>query len=209
MTSGRFAGRWLAIALVAALTMTLTVSVAGAGATQARNIAGAKTRDAVAAKKKCKKKKKGVTSAKKKKCKRKHVLSLPGPIVRATISWPAGEVDLHAFDAAGNRSGIAFPCSTLPCPMSEGIPNATHSPDANNGGSETFTDNIFVKGGSANREFAYAVCFYTSESTTVTFTIVNRLGQSQSLPITDSAGGGHAITVTGGPAVPSSFACPL
>jgi hypothetical protein len=207
MTSGRIAGpRWLAIALVAALAVTLSVSVAGAGATQPRNAAGVK-RIAVAAKKTCKKKKKGVTSAKKKKCKKKHKLSLPGPIVRATISWPAGEVDLHAFDAAGNRSGIAFPCSSLPCPMSEGIPNAVHSGDANDGGSETFTDNIFVNGGSANREFAYAVCFYTS--TTVTFTIVNRLGQSQSIPITDSTGGGHSVTVTGGPGVPSSFGCPL
>jgi hypothetical protein len=200
MTSGRSAGtRWLAIALVAALTVTPSVSVAGAGATPTRN--------AVAAKKKCKKKK-GVTAAKKKKCKKKkHVLSIPGPIVRATISWPSGEVDLHAFDAAGNHSGIAVPCSTLPCPIAEGIPNATHSPDANNGGSETFTDNIFVKGGPANREFAYAICFY--DSTTVTFTGVNRLGQSQSIPITDGPGGGHSITATGGPAVPSSFGCPL
>ena len=133
-------------------------------------------------------------------------LSIPGPIVRATISWPAGEVDLHAFDSAGNRSGIAFPCSSNPCPMAEGIPQAVHSPDANNGGSESFTDNIFVQGGPANREFAYAVCFYTS--TTVTFTAVNRFGQSQSIPITDTAGGGHTVTIPGGPGVPSSFGCP-
>jgi hypothetical protein len=199
MTTGRFLGaRWLAIALVAALGLTLSVSVLSAGASGQRG--------AVAAKKKKCKAKKGAAISKKKKC--RHKLSIPGPIVRATISWPAGqgEVDLHAFDAAGNRSGIAFPCSASPCPITEGIPNATHSPDANNGGSETFTDNIFVKGGRANREFSYAVCFYAN--TTVVFTGVNRLGQSQSIPITDGPGGGHSLTVTGGPGVPASFGCP-
>jgi hypothetical protein len=198
MTTGRATGaRWLVIALVAVLGLTLSVSVAGAGATGSRG--------AVVAKKKCKKKK-GVRSAKKKKCKKKHVLSIPGPLVRATITWPSGEVDLHAFDSAGNRSGIAFPCPSNPCAITEGIPNGTHSPDSNNGGSETFTDNIFVKGGSANREFAYLICFYAS--TTVNFTGVNRFGQSQTIPITDVSGTGHTLTVTGGPSVPASFGCP-
>ncbi len=192
------AGRtWsLAILLIAATVLVGTISASAGAANDSR---------AVVAKKKCKKKKKkGVTAAKKKKC--KHKLSIPGPIVRATISWPGGEVDLHAFDSSGNRSGIAFPCASNPCAMSEGIPNAVHSPDANNGGSESFTDNIFVRGGSANREFAYAVCFY--DNAHVTFTGVNRLGQSQSIPIDGLAGEGHAVTVAGGPAVPSSFACP-
>jgi hypothetical protein len=134
-------------------------------------------------------------------------VQIPGPLVRATVTWPAGEVDLHAFDASGNRSGIAFPCSSNPCPMAEGIPNAVHSADANNGGSETFTDNIFVQGGSANREFAYLVCFYTS--TTVNVTVVNRLGQSQAIPITDTSGGGHTVSTPTGPQVPDSFSCPL
>jgi hypothetical protein len=198
MTSGRAIGtRWLVIALVAALGLTLSVSVAGAGATGSRS--------AVVAKKKCKKKK-GVTSAKKKKCKRKHVLSIPGPLVRGTITWPSGEVDLHAFDSSGNRSGIALDCNANPCPILQGIPSATHSPDSNNGGSETFTDNIFVNGGSTNREFAYLICFYAN--TTVTFTGVNRLGQSQTIPITDVAGTGHLLTLTGGPQVPANFNCP-
>ena len=189
----------LAILLISAslLVGTVAASAGAAGSHDARAVAAKK-------KSKCKKKKKGFTSAKKKKC--KHVLTIPGPIVRATITWPSGEVDLHAFDASGNRSGIAFPCNTNPCAMSEGIPNGTHSPDANNGGSETFTDNVFVPGGPANREFAYAICFYTS--TTVNFTGVNRLGQSQTIPITDTTGGGHSLTVTGGPGMPSSFACP-
>jgi hypothetical protein len=188
----------LAILLIAASLLVGTVAASASAA------GGGDTR-AVVAKKKCKKKK-GVRSAKKKKCKKKHVLSIPGPLVRATISWPSGEVDLHAFDSAGNRSGIAFPCSSNPCPIAEGIPNASHSTDANNGGSETFTDNIFVKGGPANREFAYLVCFYTN--TTVTFTGVNRLGQSQTLPVSGLTGEGHTLTITGGPPVPSSFGCP-
>lgn len=191
------AGRvWtLAILLITASLLVGTVAANAGAARDAR---------AVTAKKhKCKKKKKGFTS-KKRKC--KHKLTIPGPIVRATISWPAGEVDLHAFDSAGNRSGIAFPCPSNPCPMAEGIPNAVHSTDANNGGSESFTDNIFVIGGSANREFAYAVCFY--DNANLTFTGVNRLGQSQSLPINGLAGEGHAVTVTGGPGVPSTFSCP-
>ena len=188
--------RLVVIALVALLGLAVVAGGSGAAASGPG--------DAVAAKKKCKKKK-GFHSAKKKKCK-KHVLTIPGPIVRATISWPAGEVDLHAFDSAGNRSGIAFPCSTNPCPIAEGIPNATHSPDSNNGGTETFTDNIIVRNGTSNREFAYAICYYTS--TTVTFTGVNRFGQSQTLSIPDTAGSGQNVTATGGPSVPASFGCP-
>jgi hypothetical protein len=190
--------RLVVIALVALLGLAVVAGGSGAAASGPGH--------AVAAKKKCKKKKKGVQSAKKKKKCRKHVLTIPGPIVRATISWPAGEVDLHAFDSAGNRSGIAFPCSTNPCPIAEGIPNATHSPDSNNGGTETFTDNIFVRNGTSNREFAYVICYYTS--TTVTFTGVNRFGQSQTLSIPDTAGSGQNVTATGGPSVPASFGCP-
>jgi hypothetical protein len=190
------AGRVLTLAILL-ITASLLVGTVAANAGAARD-----ARAVTAKKHKCKKKKKGFTS-KKRKC--KHKLSIPGPIVRATISWPAGEVDLHAFDASGNRSGIVAGCNTTNCPMTEGIPNALHSPDANNGGAETFTDNIFVRGGPANREFAYAVCFYTS--TTVTFTGVNRFGQSQSIPVTDTSGGGHAVTFPGGPGVPSNFSC--
>ena len=199
------ARHWGRIGLVALLGLTLTLATAATGHARA-----GQPGHAVVAKKKCKKKKhRSASSAKKKKgkCKKKkHVLAIPGPIVRATINWPSGEVDLHAFDAAGNRSGIAFPCSSNPCAMAEGIPNATHSADANNGGTESFTDNIFVQGGSTNREFAYAVCFYTD--TTVDFTAVNSLGQSQTLPITGAAGDGHSLTITGGPQLPAGFSCP-
>jgi hypothetical protein len=198
--------RWVAFALAALLALTLVVTAGSAGAAGAGH--------AVAAKKKCKKKR-SFQSAKKRKCKKKKApqqapqptpVQIPGPLVRATISWPAGEVDLHAFDASGNRSGIAFPCSSNPCPITEGIPNATHSVDSNNGGSETFTDLIFVQGGTANREFAYGVCWYTTA--TVNVTLVNRAGQSQTIPITDTPGGGHTLSTPTGPQVPSSFTCP-
>jgi hypothetical protein len=187
-------------ALVAALLLATAVSAGSAGASGPGS--------AVAAKK-CKKAHKRAASAKKKKCKKKMTptpVPLPGPIVRATITWPAGEVDLHAFDSSGARSGITLPCPTSPCSITEGIPNATHSPDVANGGSETFTDNIFIRGGLTNREFAYAICFYTN--TTVTFTGVNKLGQSNTIPITDVDGAGHSLTIPGGPPVPSNFACP-
>ena len=177
-SSSRPGRRWVVIALVALLALAVAIPAESAGASPGRAVAA----------KKCKKKKH-------RKCKKHHVLAIPGPLVRATISWPSGEVDLHAFDASGNRSGVVFPCSTQPCPIVEGIPNAVHSPDVNFGGTETFTDNIFVQGGVTNREFAYAVCFYTS--TTVTFTGVNKFGQSNSLAITDTAGGLHFLTIPG------------
>ena len=196
--SGRFTrtGRvWtLAIMLLTASLLVGSV-VSSAGAT-----GGGDTRAGVA-KKKCKKKK-GVKTAKKKKC--KHKLSIPGPLVRATITWPTGQVDLHAFDAAGNRSGIVLPCGDPICAIAEGIPNATHSPDVA-GGSETFTDNIFVRGGRANREFGYALCFY--DSANVTFTGVNALGRSQTLPVSGLAGEGHSVTLPTGPQVPATFHC--
>ena len=186
-----------AVALAALLALTVALGAGSAGA--------AGPGQAVAAKK-CKKKR-GFHSAKKKKCTKKHVVGIPGPLVRASVSWPSGDVDLHAFDASGNRSGIAFPCATFPCPIAEGIPSATHSPDSNNGGTETFTDLIFASGATTNREFAYAVCFYTD--TTVTATVVNRAGQSQTLPVVGTAGTGHALSTPAGPQIPSSFACPV
>jgi hypothetical protein len=198
MKTGRVsAGRGLlAFALVAALGLTVVAGPASAGASRDAR--------AVVAKKKCKKAKKGAVSAKKKKCKKNHVLAIPGPLVRGTITWPSGQVDLHAFDASGNRSGIVFPCSLSVCPMTEGIPNGAHSPDVA-GGTESFTDNIFVQGGAANREFAYAVCFYASA--TVSFTGVNALGQSQTLPVTGNDGEQHTLTLPTGPQVPASFSC--
>ena len=185
----------LAILLLTASLLVGSVAASAGAASGGHN-------RAVVAKKKCKKKKKGVRTAKKRKC--KHKVSIPGPIVRATMTWSSGQVDLHAFDASGARSGITLPCSDAICPITEGIPNATHSPDVA-GGSETFTDNIFVRGGKANREFGYAVCFYDNAS--VSFTVVNAFGQTQTLPVDGLAGQGHSVTTPTGPQVPASFSC--
>jgi hypothetical protein len=191
-SSTRTGRAWaLAIMLIAASLLVVSVA-ASAGA--AGNV------HAVTAKKKCKKAKKGAVSAKKKKCKKKHHIALPAPLVRGTISWSGGNVDLNAYDASGNHSGFAQSCPALPCDVINGIPNTSHSPDAFSGGTETFTDNIFVVGGTANREFSYVLCFYNDAS--VTFTGVTRTGASQTIPITDSAGFADTLTPPNGPPTP-------
>jgi hypothetical protein len=192
------ARRWGLFALVALLGLSIA-----AGGTSA--VASGPGHAIPAKKKKCKKAKKGAVSAKKKKCKRKPVpvvLPAPAPLVRATLSWPSGDVDMHAFDASGNQSGFVSGPDTIV----QGIPDSVHSPDAQNGGSETFTDNIFVVGGPANREFSYAFCFF--DSANATFTAVARDGTTLSQPVNGQALHGYAFTVTGGPPVPSSFSCP-
>jgi hypothetical protein len=185
-------GRALALAVMVVAASLLAGTVA-ASAGAAGNV------HAVTAKKKCKKAKKRAVSAKKK-CKKVHHLPLPAPLVRGTISFPSGNVDLNAYDASGNHSGFAQSCPTLPCDVINGIPNTTHSADAFSGGTETFTDNIFVVGGPANREFSYVLCFYSDAS--VTFTGVTRTGASQTIPITDSAGFADTLTPPGGPPTP-------
>jgi hypothetical protein len=181
----------LAVLVVAASLLVGTVAASAGAAGNSR---------AVTAKKKCKKAKKGAVSAKKKKCKKVHHLPLPAPLVRGTISFPSGNVDLNAYDASGNHSGFAQSCPTVPCDVINGIPNTTHSADAFSGGTETFTDNIFVVGGPANREFSYVLCFYTDAS--VTFTGVTRTGQTTTIPVSDSAGFADTLTPPGGPATP-------
>jgi hypothetical protein len=153
---------------------------------------------AVAAKKKCKKGKKSAVSAKKK-CKHKVVpVPLPAPMVRGNLSWTTAnaDLDLHAYDASGRHSGLSISVSG----MEEGIPNASHSPDVQTAGSETFTDNIFVQGGTANREFSYLVCAYDDAS--ATFTGVSASGQSSTLPLSAQADTAYEFTVPGGPPVP-------
>jgi hypothetical protein len=178
----------LVLGLCALLTL---VSGVGAG------IAASKGPTATAAKKKCKTKKRSAATAKKR-CKRKRAIPLPGPLVRATIAWSQPvDVDLHAFDASGNHSGFAGgPGGSI----IQGIPNATHSPDASAGGSETFTDNVFVQGGLTNREFSYIICFYGTAD--VTFTGVTSTGQSSTIPISDSFGFADSLSPPGGPPTP-------
>jgi uncharacterized protein YfaP (DUF2135 family) len=194
MTAGRSTGaRWLVVALVAAFGLTLSLSTAGAGA--------AGTGHAIAAKK-CKKHKRSAASAKKKKCKlKKVVLPAPGPMVRGTLTWSAGsaEIDLHAFDASGNHAGWDFNVNPPNGSLVNNIPNARHNGDVGpSGGSETFTDDIFVVGGPANREFSYVACIYGSN--TATFTGVAKTGQTSSVPLTGP--GSFSLTVPGGPPIP-------
>lgn len=198
MQKGKSARRFglLGVALIAVVGLTVTL---GAGA------ASAGPGHAVTAKKKCKKAKKRAVSAKKKKCKVHHVvLPAPAPLVRATVSWPSDDLDLHAFDSSGAHSGFV---GTGLGGIEQGIPNSSHSADSQEGGSESFTDNIFVLGGPANREFSYVVCFYTTATTTATFTGVTRTGQTTSLPLTGANGDAFAVTAPGGPPVPSGFTC--
>jgi hypothetical protein len=192
----RPSARWLVVALVALLG--LAVIAAGSAPASASS-------QAVAAKKKCKKKR-SASSSKKKKCKKKKiVLPAPAPLVRGKLDWSGGtsasEVDLHAFDASGNHTGWVNPSGVV-----NGIPNAIHSGDVGGAsGTETFTDNIFVVGGPANREFSYVACVYSPEPTSVTFTGVASNGQASSVTV---GGGQTALTVQGGPAIPSGFICP-
>jgi hypothetical protein len=158
------------------------------------------------AKKKCKKGKKSATAAKKKKkCKKVHHLPLPAPLVRATLSWTASdEVDLHAFDASGNHAGWA---QTGPSTFGvvNNIPNARHGGDAGGatGGTETFTDDIFVVGGPSNREFSYIACLYDDSpgDYTAAFTGVSRTGTPTNLVL--DGPGIYTLSVTGGPGLPN------
>jgi hypothetical protein len=177
--------RWVAIALAALLALTLAFAAESAGA--------AGTGQAVAAKK-CK-------GAKKKKCKKKR-LALPGPLVRGTVTWTSNvDVDLHAYDASGNHSGVVGPPTNA---QVQGIPSSVLSPDLGSAGSETFTDLIYQVGGIANREFSYIVCFYGT--TSGTFTGVGRLGITSVLPLSGTLGSSDVLTVPGGPVPPNPSA---
>jgi hypothetical protein len=175
--------KWIAVA-VAALIACLVAAPVGASAS------GSDGPNAAAAKKKCKKK-----HGKKKKCKKKtHPLPAPAPAVRAQISWSTGDVDLHAYDPLGLHSGW----ETGPNAVVQGIPNAVHSPDAASGGSETFTDNIYVVGGPANREFNFLVCSFASTTITATTLSAQGVPSTQTIP----ASPGDAFTTGGGSFTP-------
>jgi hypothetical protein len=202
------ARHWGRLTLVGLLGLTLALATVSAGHASNRG-AG----HAVAAKK-CKKKKKHSASSakKKKKCKKVHRLPLPAPLTRATLTWGAGhEVDLHAFDASGNHAGWA---QTGPSTFGvvNNIPNANHNGDIGpTGGTESFTDNIYVVGGPSNREFAYVACLYNFPDTndyTATFTGVTKGGTTTTLtlqgtPTTGPFNGDdiYVMTAPGGPSV--------
>jgi hypothetical protein len=150
----------------------------------------------VSKKKKCKKKKKAPTTP------TPIQLPAPGPVVRATLSWSANdEVDLHAFDSSGNHAGWVEPTGVV-----NNIPNARHNGDAGPfGPSESFIDDIFVSGGSTNREFAFVACLYDfplASSYSATFTAVTADGHSSTVPL--AGPGVYSVTIDGGPPVPSN-----
>jgi hypothetical protein len=195
------ARHWGRLTLVALLGLTLGLATVSAGQASSRG-AG----HAVAAKKCKKKKKHSASSAKKKKCKKVHhvVLPAPAPLVRATLSWTASdEVDLHAFDPSGNHAGWDFGVDGVV----NNIPNARHNGDSGgpSGGTETFTDDIFVVGGPSNREFSYIACLYdntpTGNSYTASFTGVSKGGTTTNLAL--DGPGIYTVSVPGGPALPN------
>ena len=195
------------IALVACTAVALAVSL------PAVKLGAGSGDGAVVAKKGCKKKgKKGAEAAKKKKCKKKKtkkiVLPTPAPLVRGKLTWSGSNIDLdlRTFDAEGRHTGLGATVGSIDA----SIPNTAFSGDDRNNtagdtsGLEQFTDNVFVQGGPANREFAYLVCFYGS--TTATFTGIARTGEQASLPLTGPDGSTFEVTVTGGPPVPAGAA---
>jgi hypothetical protein len=199
------AHRWGRIGLVALLGLTLALVTVSAG--------NAKTGHAVMAKKKKCKKKKGKKSAaaakKKHKCKKVHhvVLPAPAPLVRATLQWGAGpEVDLHAFDASGDHAGWDFNVDGVV----NNIPSAHHNGDIGPaGGTESFTDDIFVVGGPSNREFSYVACLYNGPSPvddyTAHFSGVSANGTTTNLDLAGTPSNGpdiYTISVPNGPATP-------
>jgi hypothetical protein len=131
-----------ALALCVAGAMVLSVAVVGPAA------AGD---GAAAAKKGCKKGKKGADAAKKKKCKKKKKKVVPvptpqpSPVVRATLTWDtAADVDLYMWAPDGTQSSV------------EGnlIPSSQFSADDTDGnGPETFSDLI-----APTRQFSLVAC---------------------------------------------------
>ena len=150
-------------------------------------------------------------AAKKKKCKKVHrvVLPAPGPAVRATLSWSANdEVDLHAFDANGNHAGWDYNVNPPNGTLVNNIPNARHNGDIGpSGGTESFTDDIYVIGGPSNREFSYIACLYANPSPdpyTATVSLVARDGTSASRSL--DGPNVWVLSVPGGPVIPDAVA---
>jgi hypothetical protein len=196
------ARRWGRLVLVALLGLTIALVTVSASHASAGH--------AVAAKKfKCKKKKhrSATSSKKKKKCKKvKHVvLPAPGPVARGILAWTANdEVDLHAFDASGNHAGWDYNVNPPFGALVNNIPNGRHLGDVGAGGpAETFSDDIFVRGGPSNREFAYVACLYDDGDVpyTATFTGATRTGFLSSVSL--DGPGVYTLTTPGGPAVPN------
>jgi hypothetical protein len=185
------ARRWSLLALVALLGLAVTVTT---------NASSASPGHAVAAKKKCKKKgKKSAEAAKKKKCKKKKTVIAPpavtppatpsgGTTTRASITWDSDdEVDLHVWDAFGNRAYY----------FESTIPDTFENDQDDPGGPETFLD----LQSPSTRAFTYWVCLYGDEDPTdpvhVTADITDPGGAHRSIPITlDGEGDEEFVTVS-------------
>jgi hypothetical protein len=162
----------LAIAIVAALAVAITT----AGAT-----AGASSGNAVAAKKKCKKKN-HASSAKKKRCKKRKNFP-PVSVVRANLTWSNGgasdvDMDLFVFDSSGLRAGNG----------SDAIPASDLSPDLTGpAGTETFTD----LNANQHRPFSFGVCYTVGGSVHTDYTIT--FVTSDGVTHTDTRAGDNSL----------------
>jgi hypothetical protein len=150
------ARRWGQLGLVALLGLTLALVPVSAG--------HAKGADAVAAKKKCKKKHKSAAEAKKKKCKKKvaptPVAPTPpaptGPVVRADVTWTVSggtdqaDIDLHAF-SNGAHTGYDWNTDNV---VSE-IPGVVNEP-----GFESAHERIVDNTNPSRVGLTFAICSY-------------------------------------------------
>lgn len=179
---------------VLAVLATLAM-VAGLASVTTASGSGGPT--ATAAKKKCKKAKKGTASAAKKKCKKKK--KKQAPVVRATLTWTLddtadADMDLYAFDTGGKRAGNG----------SDAIPLTTISTDiATAPGSETFTDN----NPAAKRAFSFGVCYTVGGTVHAPFTLTYVTADGQTHTETRDPGSTTHYEFPGGPQIPVGY-CP-
>jgi hypothetical protein len=177
----------IGLAILAIFAMTISNS---AGATA--NAPGG----AGAAKKKCTKR-----HSAKKKCthKKKRKADAPtSPVIRAMLTWGNGasgaDVDLHVFDANGNRAGNG----------SNTIPLSSFSGDVSGpAGSETFTDALFTP--QAARDLSFGVCYSAGGLAHPTFTITYLTADGVIHGDTESPGSSSHFDYPGGAPIPSGY----
>jgi hypothetical protein len=184
----------LALVALAAFTITATIGAS----------ASASGGNAVAAKKKCKKKN-HAASAKKKRCKKRKNVP-PVSVVRATLTWSNGgasdvDMDLFVFDAQGRTAGNG----------TDAIPASDLSPDVQGpAGTETFTD----LNANQHRPFSYGVCYLVGGSvhTDYTITYITADGVTHTETRADdgippSLGSSAHVNYPGGAPIPDNY-CP-
>jgi hypothetical protein len=172
----------LALLALVAFLITATMGAASASASGG---------NAVAAKKKCKKK------HGKKKCKKK---GEQPRVVRATLTWAPNDedssaddadLDLFAFDANGNRAGNG----------SDTIPQSTLSADVTGrSGTETFK-------AAQGRVLSFGVCYTVGGSVHTPFTITYVTSDGVTHTDSQRPGSSTHIDYPGGAPIPSGY-CP-